>query len=64
MKIPNKLTILNAVVDLVSDFLYYDRKEDEDLPIEGIESSIEHGNITEEEIIEQFAKSLKRGLGR
>lgn len=35
-----KKLIFANVTDLVSNFLYYDRKEDEDLPCEAIENAI------------------------
>lgn len=55
--------IFAAVTDLVSDFLYYDRKEDEDLPRDAIEEALEKGEITVEEILDHFAAELCDGLG-
>lgn len=55
-------TILNTVNDLVSDFLYYDRKEDEDLPRDAIQDAIKAGEITEAEIVAAFADALRKGL--
>lgn len=46
--------ILNAVDDLVSDLLYYDRKEDEDLERGEIEKCINDGDITRDEITAYF----------
>lgn len=57
-----KIKILNTVKDLVSDFLYYDRKEDEDLPRGAIEEAIEYGVITRAEIYTAFQKELEKGL--
>lgn len=57
-----KNKILNTVEDLVSKFLYYDRKEDDDLPNGAIETAIERGEITIDEIVEQFRKSLNSGI--
>ena len=57
-----KRNILNTVNDLVSTFLYYDRKEDEDLRLGQIEEAIENGEITENEIIEKFTTVLHEGL--
>ena len=57
-----KTLILGNVADLVSDFLYYDRKEDEDLPKGAIELAIENGEITVDEIVEHFRKSLEDNL--
>lgn len=54
--------ILDTIDDLVSDFLYYDRKEDEDLPRGAIESAIKNGEITSKEIVEHFAAALQNGI--
>jgi hypothetical protein len=54
--------ILGTVGDLVSDFLYYDRKEDEDLPRGEIEAAIKTEVITTEEIVSHFRDHLLRGL--
>ncbi len=54
--------ILDVVHDLVSDFLYYDRKGDEDLPRESIEESIEIGEITIDEIVKAFRDDLTKRL--
>lgn len=54
--------ILGHVKDLVADLLWYDRKEDEDLPRGAIEKAIEDGEITAEEIIEQFRVELEERL--
>lgn len=58
-----KKLIATTVDDLVGDFLYYDRKEDEELERGAIEAAIEDGVITEEEIVEMFRTSLRKGLG-
>lgn len=52
--------ILLTVTDLVSAFTYYDRKEDEELPRGAIESAIERGEITIDEIVEHFRAELTR----
>ena len=52
--------ILNTVEDLVSSFLYYDRKDDEDLPMNVIETAIQNGEITIEEIVDRFKFHLLR----
>jgi len=54
--------VLGAAEDLVVDFLYYDRKEDEDLPRGAIEAAISMGLVTEQEIIDVFAANLREGL--
>jgi hypothetical protein len=50
--------ILATVEDMVSNFLYYDRKEDEYLRMGEIEAAIKAGEITAEEIAERFRKGL------
>ena len=54
--------ILNNVDDLVSDFLYYDRKEDEDLPRGAIEAAIANKEISVDEIAAFFKAKLISGL--
>lgn len=52
---------IEAVIeDLVSHFLYYDRKEDEELPRGAIEEAIEAGEISKDEIAALFAAELRR----
>ncbi len=57
-----KQTILDTLEDLVSSFLYYDRKESETLPRGAIDEAVCAGEITEEEIISAFAEHLRSGL--
>lgn len=52
--------IINTVTDLVSKFMYYDRKEDEDLPRGAIEEAMQNGEITHEEIVEIFSNELEK----
>ncbi len=54
--------ILGTIHDLVANFLYYDRKNDEELRVGDIEKAIASGQITIEEIIEQFSVELRGGL--
>lgn len=54
--------ILMTVDDLVADFLYYDRKEDEDLQRGAIEEAIAAGEVTAEEIVAAFGRALAGGL--
>ena len=56
-----ELIIANAK-DLVSGFLYYDRKEDEALGVGEIESAVIDGEITAEEIISIFCERLANAL--
>ncbi len=48
------------VEDLVGAFLWYDRKEDEDLPRGVIENDIADGVITVDQIVARFAAELRR----
>ncbi len=54
--------ILNEVEFIVSNFLYYDRKDCENLPVGEIDIAIDNGVVTIDEIVEQFRSSLKAGL--
>lgn len=59
-----KAVVLDTLSDLVGQFLYYDRKEDEDLPTGAIEKMIDKGQITVDELVEVFKTELTKGLGR
>lgn len=52
--------IKNTISDLVSNFLYYDRKGDEELPRGAIEASIASGETTVDEIVAQFREELSK----
>jgi len=54
--------ILGVVRDLVSDFLYYDRKEDEELALGEIEVAIANGVIGTQDIVDEFERVLKKEL--
>jgi hypothetical protein len=49
-----KKSILSSIDDLVANFMYYDRKEDEDLPLNAIENAVKTGKITIEDMTERF----------
>ncbi len=53
-----KELILASISDLVMDLMYYDRKEDEDLPKGEIEKSMEEGEISVDEMTDQFTTKL------
>ena len=55
-------TILCTVEDLVSNFLYYDRKEDDDLRRGEIEEAIAEGVISADEIVAKFRQHLVEGI--
>lgn len=57
-----KEIILNTVKDLIADFLWYDRKEDEDLGRGEIEALVKSGELTVDEIVEQFKTTLIKNL--
>lgn len=47
-----------TVKDLVSELTYYGRKEDEDLSESDLEELIKSGELTIDEIVSYFKKSL------
>jgi hypothetical protein len=53
-----KELILDTITDMVSALLYYDRKEDDELPIGAIEEAVLSGIITKKEILNHFAEQL------
>lgn len=57
-----KQNIINVTKDLVGSFLYYDRKEDEDLLRGEIEKAINENIITKEEIVDIFRKGLDQNV--
>ena len=54
--------IRNSLSDLISNFLYYDRKEDEELPMGEIEAAIKAGEITVAEMVAILKEELEKGL--
>lgn len=54
--------IISAIDDLISDFLYYDRKEDSIIGVGDIEDAIRDGVISVKEIIEEFSERLEHNL--
>lgn len=57
-----KETIINTIKDLCADFLYYDRKEDEDLSADDLEEAVKNGTVTIDEMVETFRKQLEDTL--
>lgn len=55
-------SIQNTVIDLVSNFLYYDRKEDEELGVGDIDKAVSDGVISVDEICSLFKEKLVEGL--
>lgn len=54
--------IIGIVGDLVANFLWYDRKGDEDLPRGVIEDEVAKDPKLVDDIIEKFATSLREQL--
>lgn len=54
--------IESEIIDLVSDLLHYDRKEDEDLPRGAIEQAVENGEITVDQMVQTFREALESHL--
>jgi hypothetical protein len=54
--------VLDVISDLVSDFLYYDRKEDDTLHVGAIDSLVKNGELTIDEMVDEFRNQLTRGL--
>lgn len=57
-----KQLIKDYISDLIIDFLYSDRKEDEDLQPGDIEGAISNGTITVDEIADHFRAELIKGI--
>ncbi|MCK9430434.1 MAG: hypothetical protein M0R17_10575 [Candidatus Omnitrophica bacterium] len=53
-----KQKILNIISDLCSNFLYYDRKEDEELSTEQLYNVVKTNIITIDEMTSEFKKHL------
>lgn len=51
--------ILDTIEDLMSNFLFYDRKEDERLGVGEIEQNISEGNISIDEIVDEIRYFLE-----
>lgn len=61
-KIYMKQNILNTISDLCSDFLYYDRKEDDELSADQLVEAVKIGEITIDEMVNEFRKNLENSL--
>lgn len=53
---------LDLISDLVSDFLYYDRKECEILKRGDIDKMVKKGTITIDEMVNEFKKHMEASL--
>lgn len=59
-----KKKVLAIVSDLVGSFLYYDRKEDEEMPRGFIDKMVKSGGITIDEMVTEFRKHLENSLNK
>ena len=57
-----KQKILDCICDLTSDFLYYDRKEDEDLAVGDIENAVREGEICIDDMVNKFREKLEEHI--
>ena len=53
-----KQLILDAIEDLCSNFVFYDRKEDEDLSVDKLNDAVDNKIITVDEMVEHFEDCL------
>ena len=54
--------IHNTTKDLAVKFLYYNRKEDEELPVGAIDDAIKSGETSVAEIVSVFEEALRENL--
>ena len=52
----------NLLSDMFVNLFYYDRKEDEDMPVGSIEQMVKSGEVTEQEILDVLSYELHRAL--
>ncbi len=64
MEKPTKELIEAVISDLAAKFLYYDRREDEQLSVEGLEWAVTNNVITVAEMVEAFSKPLCADFGQ
>ena len=57
-----KEKIINTINDLCSNFLYYDRKEDDELSEDDLIQAVEDGTVTIEEMVAEFENQLRNTL--
>lgn len=50
--------ILCVAADLVGEFVYYDRRGDEDLPADLLADAVKRGVVSVEEIVSEFRSGL------
>jgi hypothetical protein len=54
--------VRDALSDQVANLLYYDRKEDPDLPMGAIEAAVANGTLAVDDIVGWFRDSLILGI--
>lgn len=59
---PKKQIIFDTISDLVADFVFYDRKEDEELSSKQLENAIKNKIITIDEIVLHFKQCLEENF--
>jgi predicted RNA-binding protein associated with RNAse of E/G family len=57
-----KQTILDTISDLCIDFLFYDRKEDEQLSSDQLEEAVKSGEITIDDMVNEFRKHIEEAF--
>lgn len=57
------ILISNTIADTVANFMFYDRQEDEDLPLHSIQQAIENGDISLKDIKDIFSHEIDKYLG-
>lgn len=58
-KLSRKDKVLALVEDAVTDLMYYDRKESEDFPAGSIQEMLGSGEVTVDEMVEEFRRHLE-----
>lgn len=54
--------ILDTVSDLGGDFMYYNRKHDEQLPLGMIQKGVRIGAVSINEIVDRFRAEVAKGI--
>jgi len=57
-----KTSVKNIISDMVADFLYYDRKEDDQIGVGDIDKLTRTGKMTVDEMTNVFRNELEKGL--
>lgn len=58
----DKSYVLGVIGDTISNFLYYDRKEDDNLPVGKIDEMVAAGELTIDDMVNAFRSELVEGL--